>query len=378
MGGAERSLLAIVAALDRSHFRACAALGSDGDLAEGLRSLHMPVAVIPMAPIARTRNPLRLLKAAIQLRTSARRIVRFAEQQNVALLYANKNTVIFPTLAAARRLARPSLWHVRNRAARFGWIGSWVVRHYSKLLFMSEALREPFDRAFPQLRHKFATLHEGIPLEPFAELDLSARRRIRTELGVPLDAPLIGMIGRITPWKGQAEFVEAAAIVLKDCPDAYFLVVGDCISSPAEALADARYRDQVQAQRDALGLHDRVIFSGHREDVPALLAAMDVFVLPSIEEPYGLVLLEAMAAGVPTVATSAGGVPEIAEDHVHALLVLAGRPDELARGVIELLRAPDAARTMAKRAEAHVKDQLSHRAFMEKLQDILEALTIDS
>jgi glycosyltransferase involved in cell wall biosynthesis len=146
--------------------------------------------------------------------------------------------------------------------------------------------------------------------------------------------PVIGAVARLVPVKGLQYLIDAAPEILRRCPDARFLLVGDGEMRPA-----------LEAQADALSLSDRILFTGFREDIPALIAGMDVFVLPSINEGMGRVLVMAMALGKPIVATRVGGVAELLGDGEAGLLVPPRDPAALAEATTTLLR--DATRASA-------------------------------
>src|SRR5262249_45009101 len=146
---------------------------------------------------------------------------------------------------------------------------------------------------------------------------------LRRELDIPAGAPLVVVLARLNPSKGIESFFEAAAQVRKTHPDAYFLAVGECFKRNAEGeiMVDEVYRKQLEDKAVSLGLADRVRFTGLRKDVPQVLAAAAVSVLPSLSEGISNSLLESMAAGVPVVATRVGGTPEVIDDGEHGLLV---------------------------------------------------------
>jgi glycosyltransferase involved in cell wall biosynthesis len=159
----------------------------------------------------------------------------------------------------------------------------------------------------------------------------AARDATRTQLGVAADAPLVGTIGTVIPRKGVDHLVRAWARVVADIPGARLLVVGD---EPGAYAADLR------RMAGTLGIGDSIIWAGRRLDIPEVLAALELFVLASVEEPFGLVLGEAMAAGLPVVATAVGGVPECVVAGETGLLVAAADPPALAAAIIALLRDP--------------------------------------
>jgi glycosyltransferase involved in cell wall biosynthesis len=158
--------------------------------------------------------------------------------------------------------------------------------------------------------------------------------RIRAELGIPDDVPVVGMVAHLTPWKGHEDFLSVAAKV----PGARCLVSGGDIY---ETEGHAGYLERLRRRAVDLGLGGRVHFLGNRDDVPEVLAALDVLVhCPTAPEPFGRSVAEAMAVGKPVVAARAGGLPEIVEDDVTGLLVPPGDVTACATAVTRLLSDP--------------------------------------
>lgn len=159
------------------------------------------------------------------------------------------------------------------------------------------------------------------------------REAVRQSMGIPLQAPLVGMVGRIVPWKGQHIFVEAFARLLQQHPQAWAVIVGD-----ADAAQGERYRQEVMARAQALGVDERLIWLGRRRDIPQIMASLDILAHCSVApEPFGRVIIEGMAAGTPVVASRAGGAVEIVEDGVTGLLTPPGDSAALAAAMIRLL-----------------------------------------
>ena len=167
----------------------------------------------------------------------------------------------------------------------------------------------------------------GAPLDEFAPAPPATARRVRTELGIPTDAVVIGTVGRLSEQKAHHVLLDAAAQLLPGRPAARVLIAGD--GDRMEAL---------RAQAAALGIAPRVAFAGHRPDVPAVLAAIDVFCISSSYEGTPLALFEAMASGKAIVSTAVDGCREVLEDGVTGLLVPPRDPRALA---VALARAVD-------------------------------------
>ncbi len=185
------------------------------------------------------------------------------------------------------------------------------------------------------VRFKFAPEGKIDVISQGLELDNYKRRpesgaAVRRSLGIPEDGLLVGMAGRLEPVKGPDIFIEAAGMVAKDRPAAYFLVAGE--GDMKEALIK---------RADELGIEDRIKFAGWRDDMPDIMSALDIFVLPSLNEAVGMALVEAQAAGVACVASRVGGVPEVLADGRTGLLVEPSNPRGLADAIMELLLDKD-------------------------------------
>lgn len=208
---------------------------------------------------------------------------------------------------------------------------------------------------------RITVIPNGVDLSRFAP-DPVARERLRAELGLPAGARLAGLVARLHPVKGHPLFLEAAARVLARRQEegfsdpVGFLVVGD--GEPA-------YRQELEALAGRLGLGDTVRFLGDRDDVPAILAGLDVAVLASQAEGFPLAAIEALAAGVPLVATRVGSLPEIVRDGVDGILVPPGNPQALAAALSRLLSAPDLSRRMGEAAR-QAAGRFSVEGFVER------------
>lgn len=185
---------------------------------------------------------------------------------------------------------------------------------------------------------RVVVVRDGVDPAPFEAIGPDARARARAALGIPLDAPVIGAVGALVPHKGHRHLIEAAAWIDNQRKDVWVVIVGE-----------GPEREALQALATQWTIAPRVRLVGARDDVPQLLAAFDLFVHPSVEEGLGQAVIEAMLAGVPVVASQAGGIPELIDDLHTGLLVRAGDGEALARAIIAALRGRDRA---AARAEA--------------------------
>lgn len=169
---------------------------------------------------------------------------------------------------------------------------------------------------------------------------------LRGRLGISPHDPVLGIVAHMLPHKGFDDLVQALALLTEKFPQAKCLVIG---MAPRE-----RYLRQLLQLAERLSVRDRLILAGFQEDVAPFLHAMDVFVLPSRTEGLPITILEAMAAGKPVVATTAGGIPEVVRDGETGLLVPPGDPGRLAEAVMRLLEAPALAKALGQAGRTRV------------------------
>jgi glycosyltransferase involved in cell wall biosynthesis len=256
-------------------------------------------------------HPLGLLRIARALRR---------HQPDVALLMMKKDVRL--TGPAARAVGVPVvIRHANDQPIPRGQFGRMLYGAIPALhVANSKATRRTLLESAPWLRpERVAVVHNGIDAEPF----LSAAP---AELGLPDDALAVGFLGRFDERKGVLDLTRAWPRIAAEVPDAYLVLAG---KGPLEA--------QMRAE---LSSAPRVIWAGFRNDAAAFLAGMSVLAVPSHWEGFGLVAAEAMASGVPVVATRASSLPEIVTDGLHGRLVPPNQPEQLGEAIISLLEDP--------------------------------------
>jgi glycosyltransferase involved in cell wall biosynthesis len=277
---------------------------------------------------------------------------------------------VFPLfLARLRRVIHPTdvdLVHVNNyRSAPIGqFVSRWAgvpcvchvretitakaIRQYrlhlsNSLIAVAEAVGHAL-RAGGIPAGRITVVRSGVmPQDTPPEAETLA---LRGRLGLSPHDPVLGIVAHILPHKGFDELVEALALLSRRLPQAKCLVIG---MAPRE-----RYLRELLQRAERLSVRDRLILAGFQEDVAPFLHAMDVFVLPSRTEGLPITILEAMAAGRPVVATTAGGIPEVVRDGETGLLVPPGHPGRLAEAVLRLLEAPALAKTLGQAGRQRV------------------------
>ena len=191
------------------------------------------------------------------------------------------------------------------------------------------------------------------------------RNRIRRDLGVDTGTCLIGTVGRLTPVKGLSYLLQSIPILLRQRANVRLLIVGDGV-----------IRKDLEVQAHDLGISETVVFLGHREDTDELLQALDIFVLPSLNEGIPMALLEAMAASRAVVASRVGGIPEIVEDGVEGILVEPMDVTQLAESCGRLIESPEIAMKMGEQARKRVVQEFSAAAMADRVAGLYEELVM--
>ncbi len=215
-----------------------------------------------------------------------------------------------------------------------------VVADTDRCLALAKGIGKP---------EQYRLIRSGIEIEPYRDV-AATRADARRLLDVPEDAFVVGSVGRLSPQKAPHDLLEGFAILAREHPSAWLVLVGD-----------GRLRTKVEARASALGLRGRVVFAGLRRDVPVLLRAFDVFALASRWEGLPRVFPQAMAAGLPIVATRVAGAMEAVRDGESGILVPPQDAAALGRALLDLAASPETRARMGANGRAHVEEFSAER-----------------
>jgi glycosyltransferase involved in cell wall biosynthesis len=236
-------------------------------------------------------------------------------------------------------------------------LSRWLYRRAARIVTAGEALRQDLIERTGVPAERIESVPTGADPAVYQPGD---RHSVRTRLGLPNDAMLIGIVATLRSWKGHRFLLEAMPKLRR--ADVHLAIVGD-----------GPQRAALEAQTDALGLRSRVLFVGQQNDVAPWLSAFDVFALPSYaNEGVPQALLQAMFAGVPCVTTDAGAIPEIARDGETALVVPREDPVALAAALDRLLLVPSVAGGLAERARAFVLPRFTLATMLDRMEAVFQ------
>ena len=386
-GGSMVSLLGLVRTLDPKRYRPVVALRSPSRFTADLEAMGVPVEIMrpgpapaptPLPPLVDRSGPERRRPWWQVLRRELRRTLRndlpaarwlrdVARRHEVDLVHANndpRSNRASALMAAVER--RPLVLHIRNLQDLPRDLALWLDRGAAararRVICIARAVEERYLELLP-IHGRTVVVDNPIEVEV---ADAPAPPTLRADLGLAEGTPLVLAVGRLVRWKGQDVLVRAMAEVVEQHPAATVLFAG----APT-GFRGAEFADEVAGLAASLGIADRVRFLGHRRDVGALLAVADVVVHCSVQpEPFGRVVAEAMAAGRPVIASRAGGVVEVVDDGSTGLLVPPGRPDDLARRIVEVLDDPVGSAAMGERARLAVRDRFGEARHAARVQEV--------
>jgi glycosyltransferase involved in cell wall biosynthesis len=370
--GAQQSLLLLIRELDDRRFYPIFLGPAEGELPQRLRAAKIETIILPpekeIAPyggaILRTRL-WRKAQLLIPYLKYALRVARILREKNIDIVHCNSIRSLLTVAPAARMGRIPLIWHLRLNLE----LGLWnrVGRRLAnRIIVVSDSLRREFP-AGPGSAGKFVVVPNGV--DPAAFAPGRDRLQVRGELGINPEWSVVGMAGSITERKGQLLLLQAAAKVVKVFPRVKFVLIGRTNDA-----RDQGYAASLSGFVDRMGLGENVQFMGWCSDVPRVLSALDLFVLPSFNEGLPRSILEAMAAAVPVVASNVGGNAELVVAGRTGLLVPPRDPDALAAAIEKILGAPDTARQMGRAGRLLVEQHFSLRNAARGVEQVFDQL----
>jgi len=375
ISGGERVLLMILAKLDRNWFDQVVLCPADDPLIEMVQELGVrTVAIDPLA--ARfTLRPDRLLRyfhSFVQVIRDARAtVVREAPD----VVHANSIRGGLVMSAATVGLGMPIVWHAHDLLPRhplstaIRWFA--LASRRNRIITVSQAVSDRFRgvllRRFPR-RVLVTTIHNAVDLDRFGS-NRKSRLALRRSFNFAETQTLVGTVGQLTPRKGQLELIRAFAAVAQEVPNVRLLIVGEALFN-----RDQEYAKSLARAAESLGIADRVQFLGQRDDVPALMRALDLLVVNSRAEPFGLTVVEAMASGTPVLATAVDGIPEIVRHGESGWLIDGRDHRSLAEAMLMLLRDQNLRRKLGSNGRRDAIARFSIERFSTEIQSLYRGI----
>ncbi|WP_016949037.1 glycosyltransferase family 4 protein [Anabaena sp. PCC 7108] len=354
-GGGEMMFWDLMQQGRNAHVEWLAIFLEDGPMVEQVRNLGIDTRVIESG---RLRQVHRLIATIVRIAAIARR--------EGADMILNWMWITHITGGLAAMLAGlPALWYQLEVPSDKTWLVRLATLIPAKAII---TLCQDGQKAQSQIwPHRPTPLvYPGVALDRFEPTVLPTPAEARQKLGLPLHGPLIGIVGRLQRWKGMHVLVQAMPQVLQKYPDANCVIVG------GKHDLEPDYEDFLKKQITDLGLCDRIIMAGLQRNIPEWVQAMDIFVHASDQEPFGIVIIEAMALGKPVIAGNAGGPTEIITDAVNGLLTPYADQDALAQAILQYLDNPDLSHSVGLAARQRAL-QFSTQRYAQNLINVIRS-----
>jgi len=296
------------------------------------------------------------------------RLAWYVRRHQIDLIHATDRPrdALFSTLLA-RLTGRRNVIHVHIKwYPEIGRATTWALRACTGVLAISEFTRRSLiDGGVPE--EKIYTALNATDPAAF-DPDRAPRGLLRARFGLSAETPLIGIVARIMVWKGHLELIEALAEVKAALPDVRLVIVGN--EDTLAATSAESYTERVRRRIAELGLEENVIWAGWWEEMPQVMADLDVLAVPSWEEPFGLVVTEGMAMQRPVVGFASGALPELVTDGVEGRLVPLKDTHALAEALIGLLRDPALRAQMGRKGRERVLREFTPRRQAAEVEQI--------
>ena len=355
--GASKNLIRSLEGFKRMGWKSISVLPHEGPLVELMKNLDYPVILMEHGVLRRQNlNPIGLLTLVRQIFSAFFKLSSLIKKEKISLIYTNSNANTIGGLLKLRH-GIPHIWHIHEIIERPRWfkflLEKYIKSTEDRVICVSQAVINNFSGIKTE---KLKLLYNGISTQPYAKADYG----LKSEIGIPEDRLLIGMVARVNLWKGQFYFLEIAALLKKKYPNLHFVMGGDAFPG-YEYLCDER-GDLTQK----LGLGEDVTNLGFRLDVPEILSGLDIFVLPSIlPDPLPTTVLEGMAAAKPVIATRHGGATEMVVAGETGFLIPWDNPQEAVLAFEKLIESAEMREKLGKAGQQRVNDYFNEEKYLE-------------
>lgn len=347
-GGSSTSLLDIVTNLDRNAYEPIVVCPEEGPLPDRLRAADVATVIHRNTRLSKT--------TIIPFASDTLAFRKLIKRENIALVHSNVGGTRSSIVAAAYLARVPYVQHVRNKLSS---TASRLMgfRLATRIITNSDSAAEPL-RGDAKVFGKTQTLYNAVDLTLYND-DRDCRQELQLE-----GRPVVGFVGQLIPRKGVLTVIDAFEAIRQQVPNAALVIVG--CAPPDEPAYEQECRQRVKQ----LSLDDDVRFVGYRRDVPALMRTFDVFLFPTRAEPFGKVVIEAMAAGCPVVASQVGGIPEIINSKEIGALIQPDIPEEAAKETLRFLTDADLAAQTGRAGATDVRQRFGVSQMVRKLESI--------
>ncbi|HYT49615.1 MAG TPA: glycosyltransferase family 4 protein [Pyrinomonadaceae bacterium] len=371
VSGAERVLMMILGRLNRDRYEPVVVCPENSRLMEMIRAAGVRTRGLQALEARFTWRVDRMIRYLLSFAAVIRCARNVVKDEAPDAIHANSIRAGLVMSAATLGLRVPVIWHAHDILPRHPL--STAIRLFTcttsqnRILAVSHAVADRFRGVVLRpLTHRvpITVIHNAVDLDRF-QPDENAGQEIRSELDLSATQPVVGIVGQLTPRKGQLELIEAFSQVAREIPDSLLLIIGEPLFN-----REQEYAKKLKQVAQALGISDRVCFLGNRDDVPKVMQGLDVLVVNSHQEPFALTVLEGLASGTAVLATAVGGTPEMVRHRENGYLVSSRDHAELSNAILALLRDKNLRRQLGRKGRFDAVAKFSIDRFIKDVESL--------
>jgi glycosyltransferase involved in cell wall biosynthesis len=359
LGGAELSLADLVTNLSDDIIPICAL--PEGPLREKLSAVNIKIFTVPMRALHRSMNPFYWLVTGFRFLRVNAKLKKICRQEDIELIHANCLTAALYAKIIIKSTKIPLLWHERD-LVKHSFLAPRVAKFAKYIIAISHAVAENLKQQLGN-NNNIKVIYNGIDLVKFDKPSSSEVSDF------PKDKQIVLMVAQFVSWKKHMDFIKMALLVKKQIPDTVFVLAGD-----RKKYDQQEYIQQLERSIAKHGLEQQFIWTGFIEDMPRLLKNIDCVVLPATCEPFGRIVVEAMAAGKPVVAVNSGAIPEIIEDGISGCLVNSGDFDAMSKSVCQILKDKVFADKIVEQGKLRVSQNFTIQRTVAKFEKLVKEI----
>lgn len=360
MGGAEKSLYNLIKNIDKEKFEPILVCGESGELTDSIKKLDVETHIIPMMQINtkyKIKGIYRLIKTSIKLK-------KFIEFKNIDVLHNNTYRARFYGTIAGNMARIKVITHVRD-IMHWTKVEKRLAKYEDCIIAISDAVKKHIFKQIDEVsQHKVVRIYNGVDVEEF-DPNKFDKFKLKKEYNLNNDKFIIGVVGRFDEWKRFDLIIEAANNLKDDYKNLVFFIVGEAFDDDEE-----KVKINLKQLIKQYNLEDRVIFTGYRSDINEVMNGLDLFVLTSDNEPFGRVLIEALALNLPVVSTNNGGAPEIIINGSNGILVDYNNSEKLTKGIENIINNTSLRNSMKSNNRIYAKDKFSIQTHVKLVQEL--------
>ncbi|MFQ6083735.1 MAG: glycosyltransferase family 4 protein [Candidatus Aminicenantia bacterium] len=300
-------------------------------------------------------------------------LYRLLIREKPIIVHTHSSKAGFLGRLAAKLAGIPIIIHTPHGHIFFGYFGPFKTKIFIFLEKIASYItdkivaltnREKEDHILFKIANedKFVVINSGVEINKFKELPFDEKQNFKRALGIPENSLIVGTVGRLVPVKGPEFLIEAAKYIISKYSDTFFIFTGD-----------GYLKQNLERKAFEIGIKKNIIFLGWRNDVAKIISIYDIFVLPSLNEGMGRVLVEAMAIGKPIVASNVGGIPDLVTHGKNGFLVSPKNPEELAKYIQILIEDKEKRESMGQ-AGKEIALNFSKEIMVEKIAKLYKEL----